>query len=818
VTMNSGNHWIVPIAPPDGGTWKGCTLRRKPDGGCSVLLSNNEVLVDTMLQLETTHERPLANHPSQQNVQDVEMTEFMVMGRCRHLVDGSPQANSQMAAGRTSGSVIKKIRAELRGKTIGQETFVTTAYIGFDSCMRGPVFARGAKDPVPTETPSMIASTKASGPKQPDNYFDLNDLAFKCDSASYLVGKGFIPHFAMMSSANIDVLKRLLTGTPLEKVLRAHTEIKEYFRHVQRLVRNLGTGNLLTPFVYKDPDIRHRLMPGWDLREMLEDESRNQSDNNRPLFQIACDATLLARQGKDDVLSGYRYHVALIESLEYPDELLSMLKDFAMLYPKDILPLRTLLLGCHLWADITGHRTLSMERFMEKREDKSTVPQVPDIPLAVCLIYYPHWLKWTEWMGLSEFPHPFRFMSQAVKSDMDNEAIGIDPDSIDQGRVYSLIARARSRVPLMDATHRVEIMPCHMPGSMMPPMFGPMVRRPEKVPLALTGLPDVQYLGLDSYIRPDTSKDGRPARMQSIQRTSKYATVILPRRVTDKLFTAPGKLSNSSEIIIGQFSSALNFNKRCMGPVSVSDSELGRPRKIICGSSGSQSENITLEFGDEIVYPVYPESELTPNAKYDEVLRIWAEVRYGVAHRAHHEGLQQLKNLREGERSVKAMRKIIKIAFYKEAEEIRWLEVKLRTIAGQSPLSLDCLCTDIPLAFGRLLGLRPPEQLMPYLWNSHFRPQCSNGGKDLYLRGEGISLALQESRNCERAQRMLLDELSKVCRDIWETPSYGWRAKLRRFLKDDNSFSMPTEGGRDAFDRERDFEEWDEFEEEDEFS
>ncbi|KAL7804985.1 hypothetical protein V8C44DRAFT_248683 [Trichoderma aethiopicum] len=588
--MSSDSYWIVPADPPRGGPWKGCALLKKPDGGDFVLLSPNASHLSAVLQMEDTRQGSPVSDAPQAAEQDNETIEFMVMGRCRHLLDGNSSTNSRSPSDQPTES-LTRLHAELKGKRTRGHRVISAAYVGFDSCMQGPVFARAAKDEANPNSPREIASNAANQTTESKDAFDLRDLAFSCDSASTPLGHGFIPHFALTSLANMGVLRKLLTGHSLENILH-YTEIGEYNRHVRMLVQHLKTGNSLEPFVYIDPDIGPLCTPGKDLRLVLEHDECS-CDNDRPLSHIACDATLLARQDKDGVLSGFRYQAALIETLEYPDELLEMLKDFATLYPNDILPLRTLLLACHLWADITEHRKLCLERFFEKRGRQSAVPQVPDVPLAVCLVYYPHWLKWTEWMGLSEFPHPFRFMAQAIKSDMDKEAIGINPESIDQGRVYSLIAKAKSRVPIMEASHRVEMMPCYMPGSAMPLMFGPTVVRPEKVPLALTGLPDVKYLGLNNYVRPDNSKDERPARIQSIQRTSKYTTVGLPRRVRDSLFIAPGKLFETSTGPSDVFNNTPK--RRCTEPVGSGESLTGRPNKKRRGQDVHHSDQSRSE-------------------------------------------------------------------------------------------------------------------------------------------------------------------------------------------------------------------------------
>lgn len=650
--------------------------------------------------------------------------------------------------------------------------------------MQGPVFARAAKDAIDPNSPKVVASNEANQSSDLNNSFDLKDLTFSCDSASSVVADGFIPHFAMTSCANMNVLRKLLTGHSLENVL-LYTESSEYFRHVSTFVQDLKVGNSLAPFVYDDPDVRPLLIPGKDLRHTLEDNWCYPCKANRPLSQIACDTTLLVRQDKDGVLSGYRHQAALVEAMDYPDELLSILKDFAALFPNDILPLRTLLLGCHLWADITGHRTLSLERFFEKRKDQSAVPPVPDIPLAVCLILYPHWLKWTELMGLSEFPHPFRFMSQAIKSDMDKEAIGIDPESIDQGRVYSLIAKAKSRIPLMDATYRLEIMPCYMPGSRMPPMFGPMARRPEKAPLALTGLPDVQYLGLGSYVRPDNSKDERPARMQSIRRTSKYTTVALPRHARDSLFIPPGELFRDSEGPDNVFNKT--HKRQYMEPAGSEVPLAGRPRKKHCGPDVTQSDKST----SRVTVGVMPSASAGPGyvpvfTKYDEILEAWAEARLGVAHWAHQEGLRQVKHQPRFK-----LRETIEKAFdQEEADAMQLLrEFGIWQASKSFPLDDDYLSIDLPLKLGRMLGLRPPEKLVPGLWTTHFMPQCLEKGARVYLRAQSIQSTLQRSRYCYpwEQKKIIGDEVIRVLSEVWGKTPNSWRGKLARFLEDDNS-------------------------------
>ncbi|KAL7814483.1 hypothetical protein V8C26DRAFT_421419 [Trichoderma gracile] len=783
------DHWIVPVESPGGGTWNGCSLRKEPNGEICVQFSPES------LHTNNAQEGSLFKSLSQGAIQDTEVVEFMVVGRCRHLLDGHTHTSSRSAAAKTAES-LAKLHAELRGNKMAGERYITAAYIGFDSCMQGPVFARAAKDAADADSPTAMVSSKANSPRDTNDAFDLKGLTFNCDSTSSAVGNGFIPHCAMTSRANMDILRELLTGLPLEDHLY-DSEINRYLRHVGNFILDLKTGNALNPFVYVDLNVGPFCPPGKDLRYVLQHDRCCPCDENRPLSHVVCDTTFLSRQDKDGVLSGFRYQAALVEALEYPEELLSMLQDFASLYPNDILPLRTLLLACHLWADITGHRKLFLERFFEKREDQGSVPQVPDIPLAVCLVYYSHWLKWTQWMGLSEFPHPFRFMSQAVKSDMDKEAIGINPDSIDQARVFALIAKAKSRIPLVEASHRIEIMPCYMPGSTMPPMFGPMAIRPEQVPLALTGLPDVQYLGLNSYVRPDNSKDERPARMRSILRTSKYTTVALPTHVRDGLFITLGRLFESSEDF--KQVSSRTTKKRCMVPVESEGLRGKRPHKKPRGPNVTQSDASA-----STVAAIGTSSSSTGPGwvpvcrRYGNTLDTWAEARHGVAHWAHQEGLRQFNELPESLQSGEKLRELIDMAFAQEDTEALHLlkEFGIREASSKPfPLDDEYLSIDLPLAFGNLLGLQPPAKPLLDLW----RPQCLDvmrEAPDLWT-----SHFMLQCRQKGVIQEILRIELIRVLSDLWRTtPNDSFTVSSS--TEEDSLYEASTSNGESTWDGE----------------
>jgi hypothetical protein len=314
-------------------------------------------------------------------------------------------------------------------------------------------------------------------------------------------------------------------------------------KSVADLLKNLNAGQPLNPYAHSMPYTNLRLKAGIDLSGMLQDDQKPKSTQNRPLSEVTCNADLLVRHDQSNCTSGFTYSVPCTEALEYPAELLSMLKDFALQHVNDILPLRCMLLAYHLWTDIMDSHDLRLERYLTKAFSAgSNHLRVPDVSLAAFIIYFPHWIKWPECMGLAEYPHPFRFVNRAMESDLVNQGIGVDAEKLDEERAYALMSQITTRVPLMDTVERVSVMPHSMPGSRMPPMFGADTRHgPEAIPLALTGLVNVNFYGLASYARPKEYKTGPNRGLPWVNRQSRYVSVGLPKFVNEAVFTAPGK-------------------------------------------------------------------------------------------------------------------------------------------------------------------------------------------------------------------------------------------------------------------------------------
>lgn len=61
---------------------------------------------------------------------------------------------------------------------------------------------------------------------------------------------------------------------------------------------------------------------------------------------------------------------------------------------------------------------MQMEKYFQiKKAAKEPYQAVPEQSLAATIIYTLHYLRWPEYMGLTEFLHPFRFIFRARDTD-----------------------------------------------------------------------------------------------------------------------------------------------------------------------------------------------------------------------------------------------------------------------------------------------------------------------------------------------------------------------------------------------------------------
>ncbi|KAM0253979.1 hypothetical protein ACHAQJ_006992 [Trichoderma viride] len=496
--------------------WKGFKIQDALNGGFSVLSPTNVILMETESPLKATSRNTGRDGTSESFVDEAELLQFKVLGRCRHMYHTEKFSFDTMTGGQNSK---RSLTGEIQG--CGTPRTIEAAYIGFGMDMEGPVFAR------------MDAG---NGIDPADHArFTLKGMALKAEPSdrwvpNTTVGLATIPHYGVTIKENLQALKNLVNGEPVNNIFDDE-RLAEQFRLMALLQINcLIKGECIYSIMKRRAYTSRQFPPGADVHGQLQDNSKPPGKGNRFLSHIICDAEILARDSNDPSPSGYMYPAPLTEALEYPQELISLLVKFAHEYPNDILPLRTLLLACHLWYDTTQHPNYQLEKFMqEKKKAEQTYCRVPLISLAVCLVYFQHWVRWVQWMALAEFVHPFRFFKKALETDLRYDGLSVTSEDIDESKVAALMQQVTTRVPLIDPNHRVYLLPCMMPGTRMPPLYNLAgCRWPHKIELSLTGLTNIHYYGFDRYARPDRTQDAGRAQFE---RPSKYVNVILPKYV-----------------------------------------------------------------------------------------------------------------------------------------------------------------------------------------------------------------------------------------------------------------------------------------------
>jgi hypothetical protein len=130
-------------------------------------------------------------------------------------------------------------------------------------------------------------------------------------------------------------------------------------------------------------------------------------------------------------------------------------------------------------------------------------------------------------MSLAEHPHPFRWTQRAYFTDFIEQQLGTSTYSLDEEKVKNLMLQVGTTIPGVDSSERVRIFPCCMPGSKGPHLHNLHGHeKPSKIALALTGLPDIKLMGLDSYAHPHDMLEGYKTRLAFKPRSLKHLLLV----------------------------------------------------------------------------------------------------------------------------------------------------------------------------------------------------------------------------------------------------------------------------------------------------
>lgn len=139
---------------------------------------------------------------------------------------------------------------------------------------------------------------------------------------------------------------------------------------------------------------------------------REPGPQNPPWSDVICDASVLRRGGKG--LTGFRLQMPLIKTFHIPQGILRELRRIARKFLNDVLTEEDILHAFFVWYDLT----YTPKRGQEERVDEirkgakqtSAAWTVPLEYLVRCILAWPHYLRWYEEMGFSEYIHFFRYV------------------------------------------------------------------------------------------------------------------------------------------------------------------------------------------------------------------------------------------------------------------------------------------------------------------------------------------------------------------------------------------------------------------------
>ncbi|KAF5584123.1 hypothetical protein FPCIR_8751 [Fusarium pseudocircinatum] len=322
------------------------------------------------------------------------------------------------------------------------------------------------------------------------NADDLAGLELEVPSEGTLSQSEVILHHALTVPGNLGALKHLLIGEDWSKALADGDLTVEHAKCLAfQSAQSLHTGQ--TPIVVariQPPttmQVPHRISPP---AEQCVDSGRLHAPKNRRYREIL--PSTVQHHYIDFKPATFLYRAPYVSNMRYPARLYSDLAAFAKAHPGDKFNATAMLFAIEHWVTISECST--------KRREPYAKEPVPEVSLAVFLVYFEHWLKIHEHLRCIAFAHPFRIIQLMYTNDILTEggsAFFVDESAIDSDRVRDLIYEAEAIDPNIIVDERVDIFPFMVNGTKMvlpQDCFGTFRLSPTEQ--ALLGMPDLRIL------------------------------------------------------------------------------------------------------------------------------------------------------------------------------------------------------------------------------------------------------------------------------------------------------------------------------------
>ncbi|KAL6816605.1 hypothetical protein J3E69DRAFT_99299 [Trichoderma sp. SZMC 28015] len=698
--------------------WRGFTLYSQPNGRIVIFSPTGVPLLESAESpLRTNRTRP---DPSGLNavVGDVPSHEIFttkVYARCCHMWDPEKFLPN---APNPEGSDLN-LYQQIAGYMKDGEYCVDATFVGYDMLLKGLVFLRKANE---------------NGQHNVSD-FNLNGNEFRLEPRGLSVGMYFVPAIGITSAANLVILKRWTNGESASRLFLSNrrsmsnkARVDEIKRHCQFAAQSLSEGRFPMAVVHEpfhDPTGELRGGdPGYVLRHPDAPHSLPENPSRRDL---TADATLLHRERSQP--SGFVYRAPLIEALIYPEELLEVLRQFASRYPFDILVMRNMKLALHLWADIINDKDYQLEpAFTDSCTNETILDPITRISLAKFLVYYSHLIKWPRAMKLAEFLHPFRFVKKASATDVSylGQDLIVNDDDIDEDRVLELMTHITSSCPTVGVNDRVTIYPCMLPGTDIPALSRLRCPYPNRIEIALTGLENVEFMGLPRYVqRPDA-----PDR-------AIMAKIMIPASLNDLL------------------------QNPLTEPVDFEGTQIFKRRPVF--PAWKAQPTLTT-------YPILALPDPKPQSQmdYDDYHLLIKKLSTIPRHEhiAWRKAFDDIKAIPQGQRNVQTLRDILRKAKQDEVQDMATLEDWLNDIEDTRRLPDEDINWTIPAVVCAIIGIQAPKERDKLDMLPSMLPLIAASATGIATTLPAL-LALCRSTKLYPAQRgTLIPFAAKLCKDM----------------------------------------------------
>ncbi|KLP00125.1 Uncharacterized protein Y057_8679 [Fusarium fujikuroi] len=328
---------------------------------------------------------------------------------------------------------------------------------------------------------------------------DLCGLELEVRSEGTLCQSEVILHHALTVPGNLRAVKHLLIEEDWEKAFADGDITVEHAKGLAfESARSLHDGQTLIVVARIQPpttmQVPHRISPNL---EQCVDSGRLHEPKNRRYHEIL--PSISRHHYIDCKHATFLYRAPYVSNMRYPARLYSDLAAFAKVHPGDKFNATAMLFATELWVTISESPT-------RRREPYAKEP-VPEVSLAVFLVYFEHWLKIHEHLQCIAFAHPFRIIQLMYTNDMLTEggiAFLVDESAIDSYQVRDLIYEAEAIDPNVIVDERVDIFPFMVNGTkMVLPQDYSGTFRLSPTEQALLGMPDLRILSHPSLPTTD---------------------------------------------------------------------------------------------------------------------------------------------------------------------------------------------------------------------------------------------------------------------------------------------------------------------------